>query len=143
MKKAPPVVLVVEDEDMVREVVREVLLFLGFQVIEAATAPEGLRIFDRRRAEIDLVLLDMTMPAMGGAELRGELRSRGGAGARVPILLSSAFPHEDVGHILSEDPRTRFLPKPYTVGELGEKLAECLALEGATALVPEPFLTRR
>jgi len=59
-------ILLVEDEEMVANIGRQMLERLGHRVIVAQTGDEALALYEKRRAEIDLVILDMIMPGIGG-----------------------------------------------------------------------------
>jgi two-component system cell cycle sensor histidine kinase/response regulator CckA len=69
-------ILVIDDEEGVRSMLRTILKKHGYKVIEAADGKEGLEILYQRQAEIDLVLLDLSLPAMSGEEVLEELRVR-------------------------------------------------------------------
>ncbi|MBK8177839.1 MAG: transporter substrate-binding domain-containing protein [Planctomycetes bacterium] len=115
-------VLVVDDEPLVRDVARTVLEGRGWRVETAADGDEALRLAGRAPG-FDLVLLDMTMPGLGGAETLAELH-RSAPGTRV--VLMSGF---DAGTANGEPPAEArgFLRKPFT----GKKLVQ--ALETALA----------
>ena len=68
------VVLVVEDEAMIRSNVRECLQQLGYEVLEAESGEIAVKLCEQRRGKIDLVLTDLVMPGMSGHELAGETR---------------------------------------------------------------------
>jgi two-component system cell cycle sensor histidine kinase/response regulator CckA len=106
-------ILVVDDDDSVRAVAQRVLVAHGYHVIAAPNGAEGLRIFERRENEINLVLLDVTMPEMSGFEALRRIRARG---SRVPVLMSSGYDvlatGMDVGQV------SGILEKPYDVGQL-------------------------
>ena len=81
-----PTILIVDDEANLRLLYRKELEDEGFEVIEAATAEEGLREFEKRRP--DLVVLDIRMPGMNGLEAMAQVLDRD---RRVPIVLHTAY----------------------------------------------------
>ncbi len=114
------VALVVDDEEIVSQVAGDMLERLGFDVITAADGDEALRIFDSRKEDIRLVLLDVAMPRVDGIDMVQELESRG---ADVPILLSSGKDEEEVLLRLRQDQKIAgFIQKPYRFSQLREKL---------------------
>jgi PAS domain S-box-containing protein len=117
-------VLVVDDEETVRAVARAVLERAGFSVFTAGDGREGLNVFRAHADEIDAVLLDLTMPTMGGPEVLTELGSMS-AGARV--ILSSGYTEEDARNRIPEERIAGFIQKPYRPGQLVEKVREVLA----------------
>jgi CheY-like chemotaxis protein len=70
-----PVILLVEDEPLVRKVTCEVLQSAGYRVLKAKNSAEAIRIFSQHREEIDLLLTDVVMPGRSGRELAHELRA--------------------------------------------------------------------
>src|SRR5690348_16966229 len=86
-------VLVVEDEAALRIPVTEILRRRGFIVIEAVDGPGAVDCFRARKAEIGMVLLDVTLPSMSGSEVFHELRSMQ---PEVKIILTSAYCEETV-----------------------------------------------
>jgi CheY-like chemotaxis protein len=122
----PGTVLLVDDEDMLREALRDILEYFGFKVLDAEDGAQGLVLFQRHAKEIRLVILDLTMPGMGGEEVLERLRSQPGEVGRIPVLLSSGFTGVNVAAILGADRFTGFLQKPYTIQQLAAKVAECL-----------------
>ena len=69
-------ILLVEDEGSLRELCASVLPRLGYRVSAAASGPEALRLMERERLELDLVLTDVIMPGLSGVELADRLRER-------------------------------------------------------------------
>ncbi|MEQ1633459.1 MAG: PAS domain-containing protein [Planctomycetota bacterium] len=109
--RSSAVVLLVDDDAMVRSVAEHLLAEIGCKVVVARDGVEALEQFERHRSELDLVLLDLTMPRLGGEEVLRELRRRG---SRVAVVLTSGY-HEQA--LLSSDTSTSlagFLHKPYT-----------------------------
>jgi PAS domain S-box-containing protein len=84
----PRTILLVEDDDAVRRTVRQLLERGGYTVCEAEHGVAALAVLDAHAGAIDLVLSDVVMPTMGGAELLGHVRDRAGA---PPVMLMSGY----------------------------------------------------
>jgi PAS domain S-box-containing protein len=108
--KGSGVVLVVDDEEIIRIWARSVFEGAGFSVLTAGDGEEAVRVYQQRHAEIDCVLLDLTMPKLNGMETFRELR-RIRADARV--ILSSGYNEEELAEQLSATGLAAFLQKPY------------------------------
>ncbi len=121
----PLTVLVVEDEAGIRGPVRRVLLAQGFEVLEAAGSEEALELAERHQGVIDLLLTDVMMPGIGGAELaRRMLELRPG----VRILFMSGYSPEAVAKQGVLVPGTTLLQKPFTVEELVRRVRQILGV---------------
>jgi signal transduction histidine kinase/CheY-like chemotaxis protein len=107
-------VLFVDDEPILRAFASLALQRGGFEVLLAADGEEALRLFRQRRAEVALVVLDLTMPRLGGVETLQELRR---LDPGVKVLLSSGYSEAEPGPPPGENGDT-FLPKPYRPQEL-------------------------
>ncbi|MFN7959079.1 MAG: CHASE domain-containing protein [Holophagaceae bacterium] len=116
-------VLVVDDESIIRDLARSALENAGFEVLEARDGLEALECFERSREPIDLVLLDMTMPRMGGAETFRRLR---GLAPAIKVLLTSGYTQKESLESLADLPPDGFLQKPFRVRELVGKVREIL-----------------
>ena len=116
-------VLVVEDEEAVRLIVRRVLEAQGYRLIEARDGHDALRICSQRGDEIDLVLSDVIMPGMGGRELS---RALAATRPRLPILFMSGY--NDDGELAGTDgePASGVLAKPFTSETLARHVREAL-----------------
>jgi len=115
-------VLLVEDEAPLRELCETVLRRLGYRVRAAGTGLEALSLVAEQRLELDLLLTDVIMPDMGGAELAKRLRSsRPGIG----VLYMSGYPDEAVAP-RGLDPGTPLVQKPFTERGLARKVREVL-----------------
>ncbi len=119
-------VLIVDDEDTVREVARETLLVAGFRVLEANSGFQALEMLDRHGAEVALVLLDMTMPEMSGETTFHEIRKHW---PHLRVLLSSGFPESSVSSAFKEPGLAGFIQKPYGPKALQIKVREVLGQE--------------
>jgi signal transduction histidine kinase/CheY-like chemotaxis protein len=119
----PGTVLVVDDEEVVRVMARAALEQLGFGVIEASNGREALERFAERRGDIDLVILDLTMPLMSGEETLRKLRA---LDPEVMVILSSGFNESDATRHFKGDRLAGFLQKPYTLTRLNERVTAAL-----------------
>ncbi|MEM6796428.1 MAG: response regulator [Acidobacteriota bacterium] len=118
-----PRVLVVDDEEVVRLIASEMLEFLECEVLLAADGPEALEIFEREGGDLDLVVLDVTMPAMSGEELLIRLRERS---AMLPVLVASGFTKEDLSCRFASYDVSGFIHKPYKLDELKDLVDRAL-----------------
>ncbi len=116
-------VLVVDDEESVRDVISDILGSAGYRVLLAADGREGLDLFAIHAHEIDGVLLDMTMPRMNGLECYRVLR-RDYPSARV--LLMSGYTEQDATGRFDSDGLAGFVQKPFAARTLLEILERAL-----------------
>ncbi|RJO67525.1 MAG: PAS domain S-box protein [Myxococcales bacterium] len=116
-------ILVVDDEETVRNVAKLILKRHGFDVLVAVDGLEALEIFSSNSEKITAVVLDMTMPGMSGEETFTELqRLRPGS----KVILSSGYSHLETNLRSDSAGVAGFLPKPYQPAELISKLREVL-----------------
>jgi CheY-like chemotaxis protein len=129
-------VLVVDDEPSVRKLAMNALERRGFKTILAEDGGEGVRLFQERKAEIDAVLLDLTMPGMDGREALEEIRA---VDQKVPVILSSGYGEDVALQGLDESATLRFLRKPYSPEALCEMLTAVTGkgLRGKPTLVED------
>jgi len=116
-------VLLVDDEPAVLEVTRQILELFGYAVLTAQGGGEALALFDRQAEEFRIVILDLTMPDMGGVEVCERLRERR---PLIPILLSSGYTVSALPAELVGQPHTGFLQKPYQASALIGKVQELI-----------------
>ncbi|MDH7570569.1 MAG: response regulator, partial [Armatimonadota bacterium] len=117
-------VLVIEDEAMIRQAVRDILETHGLRTHATATGEEGLQALRELRGEVMAVLLDLTMPGMSGARVYQEIRAMD---ADIPVIVSSGYTEEYVADQFGGAAPPLFLPKPYRPRELIEKLRQAVA----------------
>ncbi len=118
----PVTVLVVDDEEMVRRLAKAALEMRGYKVLLAANGLEGIR-QAKEHPEIGLVLLDLTMPVMGGEEAVGQiLTSRPG----VKVIVSTGYDSRLASARFQHAQVATYLQKPYTSRQLTEKVAKVL-----------------
>jgi two-component system cell cycle sensor histidine kinase/response regulator CckA len=116
-------VLLVEDEQGVRELAVGTLREKGYTVVEAVNGEEGLRIARQLEGKIDLVLTDVVMPVMGGKEMADALRT---SHPGTKVLFISGYPDNALGDHGVLRPGTGFLQKPYLTATLARKVREVL-----------------
>ncbi len=124
-------ILLVEDEDFVRSVTKEVLEMEGYLVLEARDAQEGLEIFGKHGSEIDLLLTDVVMPGMNGRDLAAKLVGRN---PLLKTIFMSGYTDNAIVRKGMVDERVRYLQKPYTLDGLNELVREVLDCPTATPL---------
>ena len=117
-------VLVVDDDATVRLFAKEALAFAGFQVLMASDGVEGVEIYRDHADQIDVVLLDMTMPRLDGEETFRELRR---IRPDVAVVLSSGYNEQDATHRFAGKGLAGFLQKPYRTAQVIERVREVLA----------------
>jgi CheY-like chemotaxis protein len=116
-------ILLVDDEEMVREMAKDMLTRFGFRVLEAKDGVEAVEMYRQRQDEIRCVLCDLTMPRMNGWETLTALRK---LNPDVPLILASGY---DKAHVMSGDHPERpqvLLGKPYTLKGLRDAICETL-----------------
>ncbi|MES1265188.1 MAG: PAS domain-containing protein [Variovorax sp.] len=116
-------ILLVEDEEQVRVLARDVLRRDGYQVIHARNADEATRLSDRFPGQIQLLLTDVIMPSVGGAELARRLAPRR---PDMKVLYMSGYTDNTIVHHGILDPGIAFLEKPLTPDALLQKVRETL-----------------
>jgi len=116
-------ILVVEDDDAVRNMTREFLKIRGYTVVEARSATDAIHFTERHKGPIDLVLTDVVMPGMKGRELVERLTNlRPG----VKVLYMSAYTEDAVINYGILDPGMAFIEKPFSPDDLACKVREIL-----------------
>jgi two-component system cell cycle sensor histidine kinase/response regulator CckA len=119
-------ILVVEDEAAIRGNVRDCLKQLGYVVLEADSGESALRVCERNKKEIDLVMTDLIMPGIGGQELTREVVERF---PHIRVLVTSGYTADSVAlrQMLREG--TSFLAKPFSVAELSSAVHRALVVQ--------------
>src|SRR6266436_2592543 len=126
-------VLLVEDEESVRELVSVTLAARGYQVLEAENGESGLRIAESFKEHIDILITDVVMPGIGGRELARKLLLLRPA---ISVLYLSGYTEDAVVTRGALGPRTAFLQKPFTLQNLAKKVREVLLSRSAPPPAP-------
>jgi PAS domain S-box-containing protein len=126
-------ILLVEDEDSVRQLVRETLESRGYRVLEAANGTAALALAARHSAPIHLIITDVIMPGLSGHELIQRLLP---ARPDAKILFLSGYTEDELTRASTPDGPKAFLQKPFTLQNLSRKVREVLGPP-----IPRPGLT--
>lgn len=112
-------VLIVDDEDSVRTVATRMLQLSGFEVLVARDGQEGLEQFTAHGDRICIILLDMTMPRLGGEEVLERVRL---SKPQMRVILMSGYSRKDASPLIGDGKVTGFLQKPFTFAQLKEQM---------------------
>jgi two-component system, cell cycle sensor histidine kinase and response regulator CckA len=116
-------ILLVEDEETVRNLVRETLGTYGYKVLEAANGADGLLIYEQYAESIDLLLTDSVMPGMGGNDLAKALLK---ISPHLKVLFMSGYTDEIIINHGILDKTANFIQKPFTPRTLARSVREIL-----------------
>lgn len=114
-------ILLVDDEEMNRILNTDILESLGYQVISAEDGQEAIEIFREKHTEIDIVLMDMIMPRMNGAEAFYKMKE---IDENCKIIIASGYTKDEKIDELIEDGVKGFIIKPYKISEISRVLDE-------------------
>ncbi len=120
----------VEDEDEIRDMVREYLERKGYTVVAANNGSEALQVAQRYKGSIHLLLTDMVMPQVGGHELAQQIK---GMRPRIKILFTSGYPEHAALNDKVADLAAMILQKPYPLNVLASRVRQMLDGAGARA----------
>jgi len=116
-------VLLVDDEEMILEVGLSMLIALGYKVLTARSGREAAELYLEKKKKIDLVVLDMIMPGMGGKETFEELKK---IDPDVRVLLSSGYSIDSRAKSILDEGCRGFIQKPFNLSIFSSKLREVL-----------------
>lgn len=117
-------ILLVDDEDMILEVGKGLLECLGYRVLTAREGKEAITIYQQTQHEIDMVILDMIMPEMGGGETYDMLKT---VNPSINVLLSSGYSMRGQAQGIMQRGCKGFIQKPFTIKDLSQKVGDILA----------------
>ena len=116
-------ILLVDDEEMIIDAGKEMLEEMGYTVLAAENGMEAIDTYREKDDEIDMVILDMIMPEMGGGETYDRLRE---ADAEIKVLLSSGYSIDGEATEILERGCNGFIQKPFDMKEISRKIREVL-----------------
>ena len=116
-------ILIVDDEEMIIEVGEALLKKLGYRVLTADSGEEGIEVYRKNKDVIALVILDMVMPGMNGADTYCRLKK---INPGIRILLSSGYSLEGAAKEILQESTDGFIQKPFDVKKLSDKIQQFL-----------------
>ena len=116
-------ILLIDDEEIIREIGERVLTEKGYKVILASDAQQAIELYQEKRQEIDLVILDMIMPEANGREIYQKLKR---INPSLRVLLSSGYTQEGEVQEIIDEGALGFIQKPYLPAALLKKVRESL-----------------
>ncbi len=116
-------VLVVDDEDEVLEIAKELLEAMGYRVISAKDGKGAVEVYKKNQGDINIVVLDMVMPNMGGGEAYDRMKE---INPDIKVLLSSGFSIDGEATEIMERGCDGFIQKPFKMKDFSEKIMEIL-----------------
>jgi len=123
MMKGNGTVLLVDDEDMVRDAGGQMLKQLGYDVLLASGGQEALDLYLHHQGRIDMILLDMIMPDLGGGETYDRIKEMNSG---VKVLLSSGYGIDGEAREILKRGCNEFIQKPFNIMDLSQKVNEIL-----------------
>jgi len=123
LEKGKKAVLLVDDEDVVINVGKQMLKKLGYEVLSSNNGKEGIELYRKNQAKFDMVLLGMVMPDMSGGETYDKLRA---INPKIKVLLSSGFSVDGQATEILNRGCNGFIQKPFNLQDLSQKITEIL-----------------
>jgi len=117
--KGRETILLVDDEEVIADVTRDMLETLGYQVMTASSGLKAIEMYRSEKDGIHMVLLDMIMPGMGGGETLDHLKSINPA---VKVILSSGYSLDGEAKKIMDRGVQSFLQKPFRIDQLSQKI---------------------
>ena len=116
-------ILLVDDEAVVIDVTKDILETLGYQALVVTGGGEAIQLYRKSGHQIDLVILDMVMPGMGGSETFDILKS---INPKIKVILSSGYSMNSQVKKIMEKGVQAFLQKPFRIDQLSQKIRDVL-----------------
>ncbi len=114
-------ILLIDDEEIIRLTSGEILNELGYEVVSAASGDEGMAILKDKTDSISLVMLDLSMPGKSGVEIYHEIKK---LSPSIKVLLTSGFREDENIEKMLQSADDGFIQKPYTIEELSSRLSK-------------------
>ena len=117
-------ILVIEDDMLMLETMKNLLGHLGFEVITAVNGKQAIEIYNESKNKIKLIILDMEMPIMNGLETLRKLKE---IDDKVKVLISSGFSMEEKVQTALQEGALAFLKKPYRITDLAKTIQSTIS----------------
>lgn len=123
-QQRPGRVLVADDDALVRELIVDLFVQWGYDVAQCADGAEAVTLYSQCWESIDLVILDMRMPRMSGADAFAAMRT---INPDVRVIVASGYSYEDEAKAVVDGGALAFVSKPFDIDVLSRKVAGALA----------------
>ena len=123
IKHGHETILLVDDENMIIDVGKQILEMMGYKVLTAKSGKEATEIYKQNMDKIDMVILDMIMPDIGGSEVYDRLKK---INPEIKVLLSSGYSINGLATEILNRGCNGFIQKPFSIKKLSHKLREVL-----------------
>ncbi len=117
-------VLLVDDEDIIIEVGQEMLNLMGYQALVARSGKEAIKIYEKYKDKINIIILDMIMPDMGGGKVYDKIKE---INPDIKVILSSGYSIEGQAAEILKRGCNGFIQKPFNIKELSHKIRKILS----------------
>ncbi|OEU67498.1 MAG: hypothetical protein BBJ57_04655 [Desulfobacterales bacterium PC51MH44] len=124
--KGNETVLLVDDEDMIIDVGSKILKSLGYRTLTAKDGEEAIEVYQANKSKIDMVILDVIMPGIGGGETYDRLKK---INPKVKVLLSSGYSLDEQATEIMDRGCNGFIQKPFLIKQLSQKIRDILDRE--------------
>ena len=121
--KGAETVLLVDDEDMIIDACEQLLEEMGYKVLIAKGGKDAIKVYKKNMDEIDMVILDMIMPDMGGGETYDKLKE---INPKIKVLLASGYSIDGQASEILDRGCNGFIQKPFQMENLSRKIKEVL-----------------
>ncbi|HRI88592.1 MAG TPA: response regulator, partial [Candidatus Hydrogenedentes bacterium] len=122
VKRDRETIMVVDDEQLLRAVLQDILEMSGYDVVQASTGEEAIEVYSERGNEISVVIMDIVMPGMGGARALEELWK---INPKLRCIVSSGFGGESIAE-KHDSQFLRFVPKPFSTTNVTSAIVDLL-----------------
>ena len=119
LHRAKETVFLIDDDDMIVDVSEQILNSSGYDVVSAKSGKEAIEVYKENHSRIDMVILDMILPDMGGGDTYDRLKE---INPEVKVLLASGYDIDYQGRDIMERGCDGFIQKPFNMNELLEKI---------------------
>jgi two-component system cell cycle sensor histidine kinase/response regulator CckA len=123
MAKDLPMILLVDDEDIIIDVASAMLNKIGYEVLTAGSGEKALALYQANRDDIDLIILDLVMPGMNGGETYDRLRD---LNPDIRVILSSGYTIDGQAQAILDRGCNGFIQKPFDLNTLSQKIKDLL-----------------
>ena len=123
LHRAKETVFLIDDDDMIADVSELILKNSGYDVVSAKSGKEAIEVYKENHSRIDMVILDMILPDMGGGDTYDRLKE---INPEIKVLLASGYDIEYQGRDIMERGCDGFIQKPFNMNELLEKISGIL-----------------